>query len=364
MHFAYENVCLESIGYTLPSTVISSAELESRLRPLYQRLKLPEGRLELMTGIGERRFWPARTLISDISVSSCRAALQAAGTDADRIGLLVHGSVCRDHLEPATACRVHHLTGLGDECQIYDVSNACLGVLNGLIQAANMIELGQIDFGLVVGSENGCGLVDTTVNELNCNEELTRKSIKNSIASLTIGSASCAMLLAHRSRSQSKTRLVAGTATANTKFNDLCRSEGDDSGGAHSPLMDTDSETLMRQGIETGRATFERFLSNTGWQRSEIDRTVCHQVGSAHRKLMLESIDIEPERDFVTFPYLGNTGSAALPVSLAHAIEQGQLQTGQRIGMLGIGSGINCLILGAEMGSTPCIGNQTDQFDK
>ena len=53
----YTNVAIESLGYTLPTEVVTTAELEQRLEPAYQRMRLPEGRLELMTGIAERRFW-------------------------------------------------------------------------------------------------------------------------------------------------------------------------------------------------------------------------------------------------------------------------------------------------------------------
>ena len=82
-------------------------------------------------------------------------------------GALIHGSVCRDFLEPATACRVHHGLELPGECMIYDVSNACLGLLNGMIQVASMIELGQIRAGVVVGTECGRELVENTIELLN-----------------------------------------------------------------------------------------------------------------------------------------------------------------------------------------------------
>ncbi len=61
-HMQYHQVCLESFGYTLPNEVVTSADLESRLQPLYERLRLPEGRLELMTGIRERRIWADGTV--------------------------------------------------------------------------------------------------------------------------------------------------------------------------------------------------------------------------------------------------------------------------------------------------------------
>ncbi|MEX2559161.1 MAG: 3-oxoacyl-ACP synthase III, partial [Pirellulales bacterium] len=70
----YRNVCLEAFGYTLPDEIVTSAEIERRLAPLYTRLGLPEGRLELMTGIRERRFWPAGTLPSQPSIASAERA--------------------------------------------------------------------------------------------------------------------------------------------------------------------------------------------------------------------------------------------------------------------------------------------------
>ena len=66
----YQRVCIESFGYTLPDEVVTSAEIEERLAPVYRRLRLPEGRLELMTGIRERRFWPPGTLPGDVSIQS------------------------------------------------------------------------------------------------------------------------------------------------------------------------------------------------------------------------------------------------------------------------------------------------------
>ena len=104
----YQNVCLESFGYTLPEEIVTSTELEQRLEPVYRRLRLPEGRLELITGIRERRFWQSGTLPSENSVASADAALESSGLDRALVGSLVHASVCRDHLEPATACAVHH----------------------------------------------------------------------------------------------------------------------------------------------------------------------------------------------------------------------------------------------------------------
>lgn len=352
MNFRYENVRIESLAWSIPDEIVTSAELETRLAPLYRRLRLPEGRLELMTGIRERRFWPVGMLPSEQSVASGEKAIASAGIDRREIGVLIHASVCRDFLEPATACGVHHRLGLPAECLIYDVSNACLGILNGMVQVANMIELGQVRAGLVVGTEGGRQLVETTVDWLNGRESLSRDDTKLALASLTIGSASAAVLLTHESISRISRRLTAATARANTEHHQLCHSGRDEAAAEMRPLMTTDSEQLMQQGVATGVATFREFLHNTGWQRSDISRTFCHQVGSAHRKLMLQSLELPPERDFTTVEWLGNTGSAALPVTMAMGLEREPLQPGEKVALLGIGSGINCLMLAVE-GSLP-----------
>jgi len=350
----YQNVCLESFGYTLPPEVVSSAEIENRLAPLYQRLKLPEGRLELMTGIRERRFWHQGELPSTNSVISAEKAIRAAGIDREEIGVLIHASVCRDHLEPATACRVHHELGLREECVAYDVSNACLGLMNGALQIANMIELGQVRAGLVVGSEGSRELVETTINTLNADTTLTRSKIKMAVASLTIGSGSCAMLLTHQNISGTKNRLVSACVRAHTQHHALCQSGSDEAAAeGMSPLMQTDSETLMRQGIAAGASTFKDFqgrhyLGAAGWSAADIDRTVCHQVGSAHRKMMLDSLGMPLENDYATLEWLGNTGSVALPITMAHGLEKGFIKPGHKVGMFGIGSGINCIMMGVE----------------
>ena len=336
---------------------MTTDELEHRLGPIYDRLQLPHGRLELMTGIRERRFFPPGTAPGSIDIESGEKAILASGIDRNEIGALIHGSVCRDYLEPATACRVHHSLNLPATCTIYDVSNACLGILTGLIQVANMIELGQIRAGLVIGTECGRPLVENTINRLNEDESITRQNIKSLIASLTIGSGSVAILLCSEDISKTKTSLHTATVHAQTHHHKLCQSEGLEN------FMHTDSEQLLHAGVETGSATFDRFLSETFWQREEIDKTICHQVGVAHRKLLFDAFKLNPKIDFSTFDTLGNTGAVALPITLALALEAGHIQANDRLALLGIGSGINSQMFGIDWQESKVLG-QLENADR
>ena len=305
-----------------------------------------------MTGIRERRFFPPGTRPSEISAITGQKAIDDAGIASGQIGALVHGSVCRDVLEPASACMVHRRLNLSEECLIYDVSNACLGLLTGMILVANMIELGQIECGLVVGTEDGRTLVENTVRYLNDATNLSRNDIKPAIASLTIGSGSAAILLCNERLSRRRHQLVGGIAHANTRQCELCQGGHEQvEGAAQTLLMETDSGSIAAGRRSSSQGSMAaRFLAATGWRGNEINRTFCHQVGKAHRKLLLDELQLQPEIDFGTFEFLGNTGSAALPITAALGIERGLITAGDRIGLLGIGSGINVVMLGVQWG--------------
>jgi 3-oxoacyl-[acyl-carrier-protein] synthase-3 len=342
----FRHACIESIASVEPDEIWTSASIEARLRPMYERLRLPEGRLELMSGIRERRMWPAGTRPSDASAAAGRKVLGRSRLPADRLQVLMHSAVCRDMLEPATATFVHHKMGLGGHMQVFDVSNACLGFLNGLVLLGAMIDAGQIRAGIVVSGENGRPLVERTLQHL-LSANLDRNAIKPFFANLTIGSAAVAAVVCHEDELPAdapRHRLIAGAAIADTTHSDLC--QGDSAGDGLA--METDSEQLLVAGVEVARRTWAQFKTESGWDEKTPNRFVCHQVGSAHRRKLYETLNLELEKDFSSFETLGNTGSAALPATLTRAVEQGAVRAGDKVALLGIGSGINSLMLALE----------------
>ncbi|MBU0482338.1 MAG: 3-oxoacyl-ACP synthase III [Proteobacteria bacterium] len=341
----FNNVCLHSFGYQLPPRVVTSAEIEERLFPVYDRLKLPAGRLELMSGIRSRRFWDSGTRPSDGAVMAGKKAIEASGIAPADIECLFFTGVCRDMMEPATASFVHRQLGLPDRCILYDISNACLGFLNGMITLATLIELGQVKTGLIVTGETAEHLVESTILNLLADPVLTRKSIKSSFASLTIGSGAVALVMGDERLYKTGHTLKGGVCRANTSFNDLCQGGSDNPAGT---LMATDSEELLKRGVETAHLTWLDFLEETGWQPKVIDHYFCHQVGSSHSRLLCETLGIDPALNYETLAQLGNVGSVSAPVTMAIGVEEGILRKGERAALLGIGSGINCLMLGVE----------------
>ena len=336
----FSNVAIEAMAYALPPDVVTSEAIEDRLSPLYERLNLPKGRLELMTGIRERRFWSEGFSASQASAEAGNALL-GKGVPAKEIDLLIHSAVCRDRLEPATASYVHRLMGLGSNVQILDVSNACLGFLNALILAGGLIESGQIKRAVIVAGENGRPLVDRTIEILN-ERDLDRQTIKPFFANLTIGAGSVAWSIVHRDLLDDKDAplIGRGVVETDTSHNDLC--EGDSTGDALE--MQTDSEELLHAGIAVATRAWDKFSHHTGWTPDTPELIITHQVGRAHTKAVFESIGLDPEKNYSSFETLGNCGSVSLPITYSLACEAGKAMSGHPAAFLGIGSGLSCII--------------------
>jgi len=107
-------------------------------------------------------------------------------------------------------------------------------------------------------------------------------------------------------------------------------------------VMETDSAGVLQHGVALGVETYRLFRQEMKWPADKPDKIICHQVGSTHQKTILDALEISREKDFVTYPFLGNIGTVSLPVTAAIASERGFLEKADRVGFFGIGSGLNC----------------------
>jgi 3-oxoacyl-[acyl-carrier-protein] synthase-3 len=298
-----------------------------------------------MTGIRERRVWPDGTLPSEASAAAGRAVLGVSGVRREQLGLFIHSAVSRDMLEPASASFAHHKIGLPASVQIFDLSNACLGFLNSIVVAAGMIESGQIMAALIVAGENGRPLVEETVRTLLAGS-LDRNAIKPYFANLTIGCGAVATVICHRDLVKGRAhRILGGVCRSATEHSELCQGNTAAAGGL---AMQTDSERMLEAGVGLAKETWGEFQGATGWTNESVDRAICHQVGSAHRRRLFETLGLDLAKDFSTFETLGNMGSVSLPATLSAAVDARAIREGDRVALMGIGSGLNCLMLALE----------------
>lgn len=334
--FRYSNVSLLSICEVTAPVEVTSAEFDERLAEPLKRLRLPTGLLERVAGVRARRNWEKPGDYIEGGAEAGRRALSAAGVDAEQIGLLINGSVSREALEPAMSVYIHEKLGLPTSAMTFDITNACMGFVNSMTMAASLIEAGQFDYALITATEDVERVQDATVEHLK-KPGITRDEYLEVFASLTLGCGAVAAVLGRSDLHPEGHRIAGGVTRAGTWGSGLC--VGDFNG------MFTDSKGLLEQGTALVMDAWDEAHEN-GWDWRDMDRYVMHQVSSIHTEEFAKRTGVDRAKIPVTYPELGNVGPAALPITLAREVEK--LDTGDRVLLQGVGSGLNAAMIEIE----------------
>src|SRR5439155_10097098 len=140
---------------------------------------------------------------------------------------------------------------------------------------------------------------------------------------LTGGSGAVAVLVTDGSfRREPRRRLLGGTTQAAPQHHGLCRWGLEGVLNAARQIMFTDSVAVLKFGVELGLRTWKAFLARLGWVNEMVDKVICHQVGASHRDSILRALGIAPEKEYSTYPFLGNMGTVSLPLTAALAEER------------------------------------------
>jgi 3-oxoacyl-[acyl-carrier-protein] synthase-3 len=263
-------------------------------------------------------------------------ALENAQISRNDVQCLINTSVCRDYLEPATASMVAGRMKLPRSAFCFDIANACLGFLNGIATAANMIELGQIDTALIVDGESSRDPVTATLHRL-ASPLSTADTFRDNFATLTLGSGAVAAVVRRRDKSRNQHLVKGAVMRSATEFNQLCL-------GNHTE-MKADPHGLLVHGVGLAVETWPYAVEEFGWRVDQVDEFVCHQVSLSHFTHTFQRLELPLEKALLTFPYLGNVGPASLPLTLALGEAQGRIQPGRELCLFGVGSGLGCVVM-------------------
>lgn len=329
----FQHVAIAGLAHIDAPHRLSTDEINARLKPTLDRLGIRVDVLKDIAGIHARRLWDDNVLASDVATLAAVKALADAGIDPDRVGLLVNTSVSRDYLEPSTASIVSGNLGLSELCQNFDVTNACLAFINGMDIASRMIERGEIEYALIVDGETAGLAYEKTLERLTA-ADVTEEQFRNELATLTLGCGAAAMVMARAELAPGAPRYRGGVTRAATQWNGLCRGNLD--------RMVTDTRMLLIEGLKLAQRTWIAARSALGWVAEELDEFVIHQVSQVHTNAVIKAFGIDPRKVLTIFAEHGNIGPASVPIVLSKLREMGRLKKGDRIALLGIGSGLNC----------------------
>ena len=330
-NFTFSDVGIVSLAAIEAPEVVTSAQIDERLASFYERVDAKPGLLENLAGIKQRRQWPEGFSFMDAAAQAAEQALDKAGVDRNKIGLMVDTSVCRERLEPSSAVTVHNLLGLPTTTINYDLGNACLGFLNGIHLAGSLIEAGQVDYALIVDGEGTREIHGNTLARLE-DPNATIDDLFENFASLTLGSGSAAMVLGRHSENPGSHQVVRGFFRADTVHHELCVGSLDQ--------MRTDTAALLDAGTGLAKRAWDE-AGHADW--GNADAYVLHQISTVHTNAMIDVLGLDPDRVPMSFPMFGNIGPAAIPFTLAGVADS--LEEDDTVLCLGIGSGLNASVI-------------------
>ena len=329
----FQNVSIFGLAHIDAPNCVPSEEIEERLAPTLQRLDIRNDLIRELSGIMTRRIWDDGVQPSDVAAQAGLNAIADAGIEKEQLGILVNTSVCRDYIEPSTASIVHSKIGLPETCMNFDLGNACLAFINGMDMVGNMIEQGQIDYGIVVNGESSAFSTEKTIEKL-LDPEVDEETFRSNFATLTLGSGAAGMVLGRSDLAEGGHPFLGGVNLAATEHNRLCSGQVDG--------MVTKGHELLVAGLGLAARTWKKAVDELDWKVEDFDHCVLHQVSKVHTEQFCQIVGLDIEDVFRLYPDFANIGPAGVPIVLSKLNDEGKLKTGERIALMGIGSGLNC----------------------
>lgn len=251
--------------------------------------------------------------------------------DKNEIDFLLYTSQGLDYFSPSSASILHQRIGLNESCGVLDIPVGCAGFVYGLSMAQALISSGNASSILFLLGEIPSKAIHEDDHDLK----------------MIFGDAGVACLV-ESSPFNSIHKFVFGTDGKG--FDDLNILRG----GTRYPIDASwlnDNEALPHgrlamNGLEILRFSLDKIpkllqatLLKNDCAFSEINHFVFHHASLIIIKSLLRKCAIPSQRLIEYFDEVGNTVSCSIPIALKRAEEDGKLKPGDKIMLLGFGTG-------------------------
>jgi 3-oxoacyl-(acyl-carrier-protein) synthase III len=333
-------VCISGVGAEIPDQVVTTTDLEQRVR-LCERFGVERGWLEQVTGVRERRWAEPHVQPSMLATRASRRALEDARLDPLLIDTLVYAGVTRDCLEPATANLVAEAIGARN-ARVFDLLNACNGLVDGIDVADSLIRTGKARRVLVSTGERASLAVDWQAETF---DEMLR-----AVASLVVGDGGGALVVEQSDDPQRGLRAREFRSDATQWRHAIGGWFGDAThacercGGILDRALRCDGPAFLRAAVALLQPTMEATMQRTGWRYDELDLVFCHQPTKHFVEHVLAHLDDAApvaRKVWATAARFGNTSTMSLPLAMAEARAAGRLSPGSKILVIAPSSGVS-----------------------
>lgn len=298
-------------GQCIPNEVVLSDDLMREVKS--ERFGFKENFISRIVGIEERRITRDQDQF-DLALIAAREAVETAKIDPLDIDLVLYTGIEQIYCEPSTAHIIQRSIG-AKNASCFDISNACLGLMSGIMTANAFIGAGGVENVLVCSGEKGSLIIEETIRALKRTK--SKERFNRLVGGLTVGDAGGAFVITKKT---GNTGFNYFNTMSNGEMAELCwyRHEGNKLNGQ------MDIGKISGACISAHQALIEESYQAMGWTADCIDSLSAHQVGKRMHRQHASTAGIDTAIAANTHKYLGNVASVTLaPAAIANQPKQG-----------------------------------------
>mgnify|MGYP002817286590 CR=1 FL=1 len=329
------NAYISGTGFFVPDNVVTNDDL----RDVYG-IETSDEWIRKRTGIAERRFAPQGMGTADMGAKAAEMAIEAAGIDKKDLGMIILATLSPDHVFPGSGVLVQRQLGMADTGNFVpclDVRNQCSGFLYALGTAASMVQSGNTNHVLVIGSETHSHALDLS-------------SRGRTVASLFGDGAGAVVVSAtEEDRGLRNYTLGADGRFAETLWQPMWDirnfpflPQDEDGNGIVAPEMmwaSMDGRQVFRNAVEKMITSLMKVCWEEKVDTKDIDLFLFHQANLRINEYVQKQLNIPDDKVFNNIMRYGNTTAGTIPILMAEAEREGILKPGMKVGLAAFGSG-------------------------
>ena len=298
------NIEIIANGKYLPKKEILSKDIE-------KKLNLEEGYIEKRTGI-IKRYYVETEKIEDLAINVVKN-LFSKEISKDNIGLIIVATTTTDKLMPGISNYVQKALNI-DKCICLDILAGCSGYINAFDIASMYIKTGKVEKTLIIGVEVLSRYIDL--------EDINTSIILADGAGATL----------------------VGSTNTDKKYYSNIKAEGENN---HILECKSNSNIYMegkeiyKYAVTKTVENVKELLEKSGENLENIKYIIPHQSNMRIMKAIANRLKIETNKIYTNIENVGNTFCASIPIALNEMMENGLLQKGDKIILLGYGGGLN-----------------------
>lgn len=307
-------------GSYLPGQRVTNDDLAAQLAA--KGIETSDEWIVTRSGISARHYAAPEENASDLAVNAARAALEAAGLEAEQIDLIIVATSTPDFFGsfPSTACIVQNKLGMRNNSAAFDMGAVCSGFVYALSTADAFIKAGHAKNVLVIGTEVFSRILD----------------FDDRTTCVLFGDGAGAVVLT----ASEEPGLLAVKLHADGSYGDiLCGPANPGNLAANQKFLYMDGPAVFKLAVTVLEKVANEALAAAQMPASSIDWLIPHQANLRIMTGTAKKLGLSTDRMVVTVHEHGNTSAASIPLALDAAVRDGRIQPGHNVMMEGVGGG-------------------------